>query len=47
MEKIEIYWGADKNFERVTESLENINFLADVVYHFNKSVVKIEGARYR
>ena len=26
MEKIEIYWGADKNFERVTESLENINF---------------------
>lgn len=47
MEKIEIYWGADKNFERVTESLENINFLADVVNHINKTDVKIEGARDR
>ena len=47
MEKIEIYWGADKNFERVTESLENINFLADVVNHVNKTDVKIEGARDR
>lgn len=26
MDKIEIYWGADKNFKRATESLENINF---------------------
>ena len=47
MEKIEIYWGADKNFERATESLENINFLADVVNHINKTDVKIEGARDR
>ena len=31
MDKIEIYWGADKDFEEATESLENINFLADVV----------------
>ena len=26
MDKIEIYWGADKDFEEATESLENINF---------------------
>ena len=43
MDKIEIYWGADKNFERATESLENINFLADVVNHINKTDLKIEG----
>lgn len=43
MDKIEIYWGADKDFEEATESLENINFLADVVNHINKTDLKIEG----
>lgn len=43
MDKIEIYWGADKDFEEATESLENINFLADVINHINKTDLKIEG----
>ena len=33
----------DKDFEEATESLENINFLADVVNHINKTDLKIEG----
>ena len=36
MDKIEIYWGADKDFEKATESLQNISFLVDVVNHINK-----------
>ena len=43
MEKIEIYWGADKDFEAATELLDNINFLADVLNHINKTDLKIEG----
>ena len=43
MENIEIYWGADKEFEKATESLTDINFLVDVVNHINKTDLKIEG----
>lgn len=43
MDKIEIFWGADKNFEKATESLDNIYFLADVINHINKTDLKIEG----
>lgn len=43
MEKINIYWGADKDFEIATDSLGNINFLVDVINHINKTDVKIEG----
>ena len=43
MEKIEIYWGADKDFEAATELLDNINFLADVLNHINKTDLKIAG----
>ena len=37
IEKIEIYWGADKDFETATESLEKIYFLADIIAHINKT----------
>lgn len=43
MEKVEIYWGADKDFEAATELLENVNFLADILNHINKTDLKIEG----
>ena len=43
MEKIEIYWGADKDFEAATELLEDVDSLADVLNHINKTDLKIEG----
>lgn len=43
MDKIEIYWGADKDFEEATGILEDVHFLVDVVNHINKTDVKIEG----
>ncbi len=43
MDKIEIYWGADKDFEVAIDGLEDIHFLADVVNHINKTDLKIEG----
>lgn len=27
MDRIEIYWGADKDFEEATEKLEDVHFL--------------------
>ena len=43
MDKIEIYWGADKDFEEATSQLEDIHFLVDVINHINKTDLKIEG----
>lgn len=43
MDRIEIYWGADKDFEAAIESLQDIHFLVDVVNHINKTDLKIEG----
>lgn len=43
MDRIEIYWGADKDFEEATEKLEDVHFLVDVVNHINKTDLKIEG----
>ena len=43
MDKIEIYWGADKDFEEATNQLEDIHFLVDVINHINKTDLKIEG----
>lgn len=43
MDRIEIYWGADKDFEEATEKLTGEYFLVDVVNHINKTDVKIEG----
>ena len=44
MEKIEIYWGADKDFEEATKNLKNTFFLSDVMDHLSKTYVKVEGA---
>ena len=44
MEKIEIYWGADKDFEEATRNLKNTFFLSDVMDHISKTYVKVEGA---
>lgn len=43
MDKIEIFWGADKNFDAAIDSLDNIHFLVDVISHINKTDLKIEG----
>lgn len=43
MDRIEIFWGSDKDFEEATDSLENINFLIDVINHISKTDLKIEG----
>ena len=43
MDRIEIYWGTDKDFEEVTETLEDVSFLVDVINHINKTDLKIEG----
>lgn len=43
MNKIEIYWGADKDFEEAIEPLTDVNFLVDVINHINKTDLKIEG----
>ena len=43
MERIEIFWGADKDFEEATEKLEAVNFFVDVVNHITKTDLKIEG----
>lgn len=43
MDKIEIYWGADKDFEKATEHLTDVHFLIDVINHINKTDLKIEG----
>ena len=43
MDRIEIYWGADKDFEEATKELEGVHFLVDVVNHINKTDLKIEG----
>ena len=43
MDKIEIFWGADHDFEAAVESLEDIHFLVDIINHINKTDLKIEG----
>lgn len=43
MDKIEIFWGADKNFDAAIESLNNTKSLVDVVNHISKTDLKIEG----
>ena len=43
MDKIEIFWGADKDFDVAIDSLDNIHFLVDVISHINKTDLKIEG----
>ena len=32
MDRIEIYWGADKDFEEATEKLEDVHFLVAIQY---------------
>ena len=43
MDRIEIYWGSDKNFEKAIENLDDVHFLVDVINHINKTDFKIEG----
>ena len=43
MDKIEIYWGSDQDFEKATENLDGANFLVDIINHINKTDLKIEG----
>ena len=45
MEKIEIFWGADTDFETATASLRDVHFLVDILNHINKTDVKIAGMR--
>ena len=33
MNMIEIYWGADKDFEEATKNLDNVHYLVDVLGH--------------
>ncbi|MGO5544402.1 AAA family ATPase [Blautia sp. HCP3S3_H10_1] len=43
IERIEIYWGADKDFEKATASLEEVNYLVDVLNRINETDVNIRG----
>lgn len=43
MDRIEMYWGADIDFEEATKALEDVNFLVDIFNHINKTDLKIEG----
>lgn len=43
IERIEIFWGADRDFEAATASLDNIAFLSDVIAHINKIDMQING----
>lgn len=43
MDRIEIYWGADEDFEEATRDLDDLHFLVDVVNHINKTDLKVEG----
>lgn len=45
MDKIEIYWGSDRDFEVAIDGLEDIHVLVDVVNHINKTDLKIEGVQ--
>lgn len=47
MDRIEIYWGADIDFEEATRALEDVNFLVDIFNHINKTDLKIEGVGER
>ena len=43
MDKINIFWGDDEDFENAINDLEDIDFLVDVVEHINKTKINIEG----
>lgn len=43
MDKIEIFWGSDEDFENATSSLQNVRSLADILNHIGKTDIKIEG----
>ena len=43
IEKIEIQWGSDQDFEKLLSSIENQTFLVDIFNHIDKAKVKIEG----
>lgn len=43
MKKIEIFWGADREFELAIETLENVYFLSDIISHINKTDIQIRG----
>lgn len=43
IEKVEIFWGADREFELATESLEKFSFLSDIIAHINKTDIQIRG----
>ena len=40
---INIYWGADKIFERETEKLKEICLLTDIISQLDKKIFTIEG----
>ncbi|MFR6272584.1 AAA family ATPase [Blautia sp.] len=43
MKKIEIFWGADEEFETAITGLSNIFFLSDILNYLNKTEIKIDG----
>lgn len=43
IEKIEVFWGSDKNFESAVDALEKKTFLSDIFAHINKADIQING----
>ena len=43
MNKIEVFWGADEEFEAAISGLLDIHFLSDVLNYLNKTEIKIDG----
>lgn len=43
MKKIEIFWGADEEFETALNGLSNVFFLSDILNYLNKTEMKIDG----
>ncbi len=43
IEKIEVFWGSDKNFESAVDALEKKTFLSNIFAHINKADIQING----
>lgn len=41
--KVEIYWGADQDFEEGIAEIQHPTYMVDVFNHINKTKVKVEG----
>ena len=43
VDKVEIYWGADQDFEAGIADIEHPTYMVDIFNHINKTKVKVEG----